>query len=75
MRPAQGKALDAFEAALKADRKSEDIAKYMVQSHDDKTTAPAVADRIERILKEVARQRHRRVRPWRTGPAPASWPR
>ena len=49
----QGKALDAFEAALKADRKSDDIARYMVQSHDEKTTAPAVADRIERILKEV----------------------
>ncbi len=51
---AQGKALDAFEAALKADRKSDDIARYMVQSHDEKTTAPAARDRIERILKEVA---------------------
>ena len=52
---AQNKALDAFEAALKADPESDNIATYMVQSHDDKTTTPAVADRIEKILKEVAK--------------------
>jgi thiol-disulfide isomerase/thioredoxin len=51
---AQGKALDDFEAALKADPESDAIASYMVQSHDEKTTAPAVADRIEKILKAVA---------------------
>ncbi len=51
---AQGKALDAFEAVLKADPESKNIAQFMVQSHDDKTTAPAAADRIERLLKDVA---------------------
>ncbi len=51
---AQDKALDAFEAALKADPKSDAIAMLMVKSHDDKTTAPAVADRIEKIFKNVA---------------------
>jgi thiol-disulfide isomerase/thioredoxin len=51
---AQNKALDAFEAALKGDPESDAIAEYIVQSHEDKTTAPAAADRIEKMLKEVA---------------------
>ena len=51
---AQNKALDAFEAALKADPESDTIASYMVQSHDEKTTAPAVVDRIEKIMKDLA---------------------
>jgi thiol-disulfide isomerase/thioredoxin len=51
---AQEKALEGFEAALKADPASDAIASYMVQSHDAKTTAPAVADRIEKIMKDMA---------------------
>ena len=52
---AQNQALDAFEVALKAYPESDKIASYLVQSHDEKTTAPAVADRIEKMLKTLAK--------------------
>ena len=55
MRRPRARRWTALEAALKADPESDNIASYMVQSHDDKTTAAAVADRIERILKDVAK--------------------
>ena len=52
---AQDKAVDAFAEALKADPASENLALYLANSHDDKVTAPAAADRIETILREAAK--------------------